>query len=326
MRQTGARCGKSLGLMRRGVCDKIEVPEGYGEFSGDILTEEGGGSVEQNEMTGRAETLRTAKDSVFRNLFSYKENLFSLYQSLHPEDTETTMDDLVPVTLETILVKGMHNDLGFLAGDRLLILVEAQSTWSENILIRGLMYMAQTYQRYFTERKESLFRTKKVRMPIPEFYVVYTGAQKIGAGRMTLTDEYFGGREAAIDVRAEIIVEDDGTDILNQYIIFTRVFDEQVRRHGRTAAALIEAVRICVNRDVLKDYLRRHEKEVVDMMIQYYTQKEAFDEYVESERAEVARATALKLHAIGMADAQIAEMVSMNLTTIRSWLYPTGVN
>lgn len=282
------------------------------------------------EITNHAETLRAAKDSVFRNLFSYKENLFNLYQSLHPEDTETDIEDLTPVTLETILVKGLHNDLGFMAGDRLLILVEAQSTWSTNILIRGMMYMAQTYQKYFTERKESLFKTKKVEMPIPEFYVVYTGVQKIESGMMTLTDEYFGGKEAAIDVRATVIVEDDGKDILNQYIIFAKVFDEQVKLHGRTAEALLEAIRICIDRDVLKDYLRQHEKEVVDMMLQYYTQKEALDEYVESERAEAAReekiSTAKTLHAMGMADEFIANAVKMSLATVRGWLYPATAN
>ena len=39
----------------------------------------------------------------------------------------------------------MCNDLGLLAGGKLLILVEAQATWSINILIRLLLYLVQMY-------------------------------------------------------------------------------------------------------------------------------------------------------------------------------------
>ncbi|MCD8151352.1 MAG: hypothetical protein LUE92_17785 [Clostridiales bacterium] len=71
---------------------------------------------------------RTVKDSVFRDLFSEKKYLFQLYKALHPEDTESIADDLEYVTLEQVLVHDIYNDLGFLVGDRLLVLVEAQST------------------------------------------------------------------------------------------------------------------------------------------------------------------------------------------------------
>lgn len=36
----------------------------------------------------------TAKDTVFKSLFSEPKYLLQLYQALHPEDTETTEDDL----------------------------------------------------------------------------------------------------------------------------------------------------------------------------------------------------------------------------------------
>ena len=70
---------------------------------------------------------RNIKDSVFCDLFGKPEYLIQLYRVLHPEDLETQQEDLTIVTLSRIIVREMYNDLGFLAGNRLLVLVEAQS-------------------------------------------------------------------------------------------------------------------------------------------------------------------------------------------------------
>ena len=42
---------------------------------------------------------RTAKNSVFLDLFQDKKNLLELYKTLHPEDTDTTEDKLDIVTI-----------------------------------------------------------------------------------------------------------------------------------------------------------------------------------------------------------------------------------
>ncbi len=65
---------------------------------------------------------RNVKDSVFCDLFVRKDYLYQLYQVLHPEDKETKEDDLTIITLSTIFVRSIYNDLGFLAGNRLIIL------------------------------------------------------------------------------------------------------------------------------------------------------------------------------------------------------------
>ena len=57
---------------------------------------------------------------------------------LHPEDAETQLDDLTIVILSRIIVREMYNDLGFIAGNRLIVLVEEQSTWSV-IIVRYMI-------------------------------------------------------------------------------------------------------------------------------------------------------------------------------------------
>ena len=66
---------------------------------------------------------RNIKDSVFCDLFGRPEYLYQLYQVLHPEDTEIGVDDLTIVTLSRTIARNIYNDLGFLAGNRLMVLV-----------------------------------------------------------------------------------------------------------------------------------------------------------------------------------------------------------
>lgn len=110
---------------------------------------------------------RTVKDSVFTDLFSQKRYLIQLYRSLHPEDAETGEDNISIVTIQNVITDSLYNDLGFMVKDRLVILVEAQSTWSPNIVIRALMYLMRTYNDYFSERDMDLYASKKVSLPFP---------------------------------------------------------------------------------------------------------------------------------------------------------------
>ena len=101
-----------------------------------------------------------------------------LYLALHPEDTDVTEDDLTDITIENVLVNDLYNDLGFRVGDKRIILVEAQSTWSPNILIRSLLYVATTYQQYIDDRHLDVYTSKKICIPKPELYVIYTGIER----------------------------------------------------------------------------------------------------------------------------------------------------
>ena len=243
------------------------------------------------------------KDSVFTNLFKEKKYLFQLYKALHPEDTNATEEQLTYVTIENVLINGLYNDLGFMVGNRLVILTEAQSTWSVNIIIRVLLYLAQTYHGYLVQTKQPLYTSRRVQ--IPELYVIYTGERQERPVEISLSKEFFDGRECAVDVKVKMIY--DGTvsketgegDIINQYVIFTKVCNEQVKLYGRTKKAILETIRICKDRNVLKEYLANREKEVVDIMMVLYDQEEAVQMYGESERYDEKVETARRLIKIG---------------------------
>lgn len=155
-----------------------------------------------------------------------------------------------------------------------MILVEAQPTWTANIIIRALEYLVNSYRRYFSENNIDLYKSKKAELPKPELYVIYTGNRKKHPEEITLSEEFFGGEKAAVEVTVKVLYDGRQGDIINQYVTFTKVVDEQVKLYGRTRKAVQEAIRICKDRNVLKDYLQSRESEVVNIMMQLYDQEE----------------------------------------------------
>ncbi len=67
---------------------------------------------------------RTAKNSVFLDLFQDKKNLLKLYKTLHPEDTDATEDTLDIVTIDNVLTDNLYNDLGVMVGNLISRVVE----------------------------------------------------------------------------------------------------------------------------------------------------------------------------------------------------------
>ena len=248
-----------------------------------------------SEGTQEVKAKRTAKNSVFLDLFQNKSYLLKLYQTLHPEDKEATEESLTDVTIENVLTDNLYNDLGFIVHNKLMILVEAQSTWTMNILVRVLLYLAQSYHEYFQRTSQDYYKSRKVKMPKPELYVLFTGNKGRKPDKISLSREFFNGVDIDIEVKAKVIYESDTDDIINQYIIFCKVFNEQTRQHGMTQKAVLETIRICRDRNVLREYLAEREKEVVTIMMSLFDEEQIMKSFIRSERHDEARETAERM-------------------------------
>lgn len=268
-------------------------------------------------MSDDANAKKTIKDSVFTNLFSDPKYLLRLYQALHPEDMDVKKEDLKTITLENIFTDDIYNDLGFAKGDKLVVLMEAQSTWTVNIIIRALEYLVNSYRRYFSENGQDLYSSKKVMIPKPELYVLYTGDRKTRPKEIKLSEEFFGGEKVAIEVTVKMIYDGKKGDIINQYVSFTKVLNEQIALHGRTKTAVRETIRICKDSNVLKEYLERKESEVVDIMMQLYDQEEIMrvhDMRIRQDSGIMSAVTALKKVQISLEEVVkiVAEQFNMS--------------
>ncbi len=60
---------------------------------------------DDTKQTQDVKAKRTAKNSVFLDLFQDKKNLLKLYKTLHPEDTDATEDTLDIVTIDNVLTE-----------------------------------------------------------------------------------------------------------------------------------------------------------------------------------------------------------------------------
>ena len=61
-----------------------------------------------------------------------------------------------------------------------------------------------------------------------------------------------------------------------------------------TQKAITETIRICKDRDILKEYLESREKEVVTIMMSLFDEEEILKSYIRSERYEATREVAIQ--------------------------------
>lgn len=119
---------------------------------------------------------RKFKDALFRMIFQEKEDLLELYNAIN-NSSYTDPNDLTITTLEDVIFLGMKNDLSFLI-DSQLNLYEHQSTWNENMPLRGLFYFADVLRAYVEQNNLNLYREKRIPLPVPKYIVFYNGEAK----------------------------------------------------------------------------------------------------------------------------------------------------
>ena len=285
-------------------------------------------------MDDQEQGKRTAKATVFTHLFGEPEYRLQLVQELHPEMKNLTLGDITLLTLTNVLLDTLYNDLGLLVRNKLLIFLEAQATWSVNIIPRLIMYLGETYKRLIKEKKWNVYGTKALPLPEPEFYVIYTGSRKARPKEIKFSTAFFGGKKTAVEITVKVIYGDEKGDIISQYVTFCHVLNEQYRKFGYTAEAVREAIRICKDKDVLKKYLEEREGEVIDMMITLFDQETIRENYVaarvreataKAEKAakKAAKEAAAKADKAARADERQKTTLTVNLEAIKNLMETT---
>lgn len=103
---------------------------------------------------------------------------------------------------------------------------------------------------------------------------------------ISIRKDFFKDDAVPFDLEARVVSTESTDAIIGQYIIFTHVFDQQVKQHGYTRKAAEETVRVCKDRGVLKGYLEAHETEVVNSMIMLFEQEKSVKRYGNRMRSE----------------------------------------
>lgn len=211
-------------------------------------------------------TARSIKANVFTDVFERKKYALRLVKIFHPEMSDITIEDIDIITLKIALMNAPYNDLGLLVKDKIVILVEAQSTWSDNILIRILIYLAYTYKNYILAHGLDVYQKNAIQLPKPEFYVVYTGDEE-HPKEIKFSEKFFGGADIDIEIKATVITESEKGNVLDQYIEFAHTFDRNRETFGRVREAARATVEYCLENGILVDYIKEKGiEEVIGLM------------------------------------------------------------
>ena len=218
-----------------------------------------------------ARVKRTYKDSLFCDVFRRKDYLQDVYRGLFGRDV--SLQEIQLMTLQGTFFNDEKNDVSFLAGKRQIVLMEHQSTLNENMPLRMFWYMAKLYRKQVP--KDAPYRTRRLRLPAPCFYVFYNGLDPAPDEWEMRLSEAFEGECSSLElcVKAYNINEMSGSRLLEKSRALKgySVFVAQIRR--KTAAgvclegAVKQAIRYCIEQDLLAEYfLEREMEEVFDMV------------------------------------------------------------
>ncbi len=218
---------------------------------------------------------RNYKDTVFRMLFSDRENLLSLYNAVIGKNYKNP-EELEIVTLENAIYMGMKNDLAFII-DTNLYLYEHQSTYNPNIPLRDLFYICSEYQK-LVDRK-SLYSSSLVKLPAPNFIEFYNGSRELPDCTKQKLSEAFENLsgEPGLELVVTVLNVNEGhnTELMQQCSILREYaqYVARVRRFAETTSldkAVEQAVSECIREGILADFLSRNRAEVINMSIFEY--------------------------------------------------------
>ena len=218
---------------------------------------------------------RQYKDTVFRMLFSEKENLLSLYNAVTGNAYQNA-DDLKIVTLENAIYMGMKNDLAFMLETN-IYLYEHQSTLNPNIPLWDLIYIGIEYQQYVDDK--SLYSSRLQKIPAPKFMVFYNGTDAVDDRvelRLSNAYEHLAG-EPDLELKVLMLNVNEGHNkelmeqcqTLKEYAIYVarvRKYTSEMNLND----AVVRAIDECIKEGILVEFLRKNRSEVKMVSILEY--------------------------------------------------------
>ena len=224
---------------------------------------------------------REHKDSLFVDLFyqdeTAKKNLLSLYNALH--DTNYKDETIIrKVKIDDVLYKNFKNDISCEVNGLVLVFGEHQSTINRNMPLRCLMYVGRAYEQLVDSKAR--YRTTLVKIPTPEFYVFYNGEKEQPLEQvLSLSDAFMnpaGENSVELKVKVININSDKAHGILDKCGILKEYsqFISTVRKYSEEESAIKKAIKECIEKGILADYLKRKGSEVENMLIAEYSYEE----------------------------------------------------
>ena len=212
------------------------------------------------------------KDSVFTRLFSDKKNLIELYNAIENTNYSANTDIQIN-TLEDVLFMDRVNDISFIIDGKFVVLAEHQTTVNYNMPLRFLMYIARLYEKMIDNK--AIYRESLIKIPTPEFIVLYNGKKEQPENRMLKLSDAFIIEKS--DIKLEVIVKVininygkskilEKSKSLNEYSYFIYEIQKYLDEGLPLKEAIKNAIQDCIKQNVLKNFLERNGSEVINML------------------------------------------------------------
>jgi hypothetical protein len=287
---------------------------------------------------------REYKNSLFTYVFKEPDTMLEIYNALTgstlPPDTP-----IEPATLEDALYLDRINDLAFVVDGKLVVLIEHQSTPNKNMPLRLLIYMARVYERILDNR--NMYRSKLIKIPKPEFYVLYIGENEFeDSVTLRLSDAFMDMPDAAghlgatkfpsfLELEVPVININQGHNIdiiqkstnLSGYTTFVSKVRELTKTLPDRTEAITEAVKYCLDNGILVNILSKISSEVVNMLMTEFNiedakkiwREEAYEDGIEKGKTEgISQMVRLLKEAGAMSFEEISKLSGLSVSDIEN--------
>ena len=259
------------------------------------------------------------KDSIFRSLFNTEKCALELYNAIF----RTNYQDESVIEINTLLediFSSHENDVSFNINNKIVVLVEHQSTINKNMPVRILSYIARIYEKIIDKK---IYQESLVKIPRPEFIVLYNGKKTFPKEKIFKLSDAFEKIDNNDLISLDLIVRvininkgvnpelENESETLNGYTTFIARVREYEKKYTLEEAGKL-AVKYCIKNNILADYFKQNSSKVVEMLILNYNQEDHIEvlrkEALEKGRME-AKNYMLELLAKGLSHEEIKKKI-----------------
>lgn len=220
------------------------------------------------------------KNSVFVDLFYEDEtadaNDIALYNALH-EETLPEATQITRFRVDDVLYMNFKNDISFGVENKIIVFGEHQSTINFNMPLRSLMYIGRAYEQLVPIKER--YKKKLIKIPTPEFFTFYNGRENAPIEEiLSLSDAFIvpPSMNGTLELKVKIIniKPEQEHELLNrckvlrEYALFMECIEKYSALRAENAIEL--AVKECVEKNILREYLNRKGSQVRNMLIAEY--------------------------------------------------------
>lgn len=231
------------------------------------------------QQRNRKHVRQNVKDKLFRYLFERdREALLALYNALNGTAYQDS-SQLEIVTIESAVYVVMKNDLAYILSGT-LNMYEHQSTYSPNLPVRFLIYLAQEYQTVTEKAERSLYGTGQISLPTPQCVVFYNGMKEMPEERTLKLSDAFENKKVKADVELTVRMLNinyghnerlmEKCKVLEEYSRLVAVTREYMCSEKKIQTALNKAMDSCIEQGILKEFLLKNRAEVLGMLLEEF--------------------------------------------------------